>query len=149
MRRIIGSGRLYCVLAAASFLLLGGCGDGKVKRYPVHGSVNIDGRPAEGVMVIFCPINGSEEVQKLRPAGLTGPDGKFELISITRADGAPVGDYKVLMQWPEKKGVGREGRPELGEDRLQGRYMNLDKTEFKVSVKDGPTDLPPFELKSH
>jgi hypothetical protein len=62
-----------------SFLALGlstwvGCGDGKVARYPVIGSVNIDGKPADGAMVIFCPTDGSEEVMKLRPFGYTGPD---------------------------------------------------------------------------
>src|SRR5215213_2928740 len=58
--------------AAAFALLFGfvaasGCGDGKLPLYKVNGSVNVDGAPVEGVMVVFCPVGGSEEVQKKRP----------------------------------------------------------------------------------
>jgi hypothetical protein len=141
-------------LAVAFALLAGliaasGCGDGKIPRYPVHGSVNIDGRPADGAMVIFCPVGGSEAVQKTRPFGFTGPDGKFELTTLNKADGSPTGEYKVLIQWPANaQEEATAGRRTLGADRLNGRYMNLQKTQLTATIKDGPTDLPPFELKS-
>jgi hypothetical protein len=132
----------------AGLLVSAGCGgDGKVPRSPVIGSVNIDGKPTAGVMLIFCPTDGSPEVQKLRPSGMTGPDGKFQLISITPNDGAPPAHYKVLIQWPSGT-PGASGRVGTGEDRLHGRYMNLDKSPFTVEIKPGMNDLPPFEVKS-
>jgi hypothetical protein len=137
-------------LSVCGLWVVGGCSDGKIGRYPIHGSVNVDGKPAGGVMVIFCPQGGSDELQKMRPFGLTGPDGKFELTSVNKADGAPAGQYKVLMQWPaQSTAPSRDGPVTMGPDRLKGRYMNLEKTEFKVEVKSGTNDLPPFELKSH
>src|SRR5689334_8436765 len=88
-------------LTMGAALAVAGCGgDGKVARSPVHGSVNVDGKPAFGVMVMFCPVDASPEVQKLRPTGFTDAEGKFQLISISANDGAPPGHYKVIMQWP-------------------------------------------------
>jgi hypothetical protein len=133
---------------SAAFALLAGCGDGKVTRFPVTGSVLIDGTPADGAMVIFCPTQGSEEVMKLRPFGYTGPDGKFELTTVDKADGSPAGDYKVLIQWPAKQGMDARDGGNLGPDRLRGRYMNLETTQLTAKIEEGPTNLPPFNLKS-
>jgi hypothetical protein len=142
-------GRALLGLVLVGLLATAGCGDGKIRRYPINGSVNVDGKPTAGVMVIFCPVGGSEELQKMRPFGITEADGKFQLTSVQRADGAPLGQYKVLMNWPEQsRGPSRDGIQEMGPDRLQGRYMNLNKCQFTVDVKSGANDLPPFELRS-
>src|SRR4051794_8030140 len=82
--------------ALAGLMVLAGCGDKGISRYPVHGAVHIDNTPAEGVMVVFCPVGGSEEVQKTRPFGFTDAEGKFELTTVKKGDGAPAGDYKIL-----------------------------------------------------
>ncbi|MFL6543755.1 MAG: hypothetical protein ACJ8LM_01050 [Candidatus Udaeobacter sp.] len=137
----------WCALLT-SVVAASGCGE-KGFGSQVNGSVNVDGKPAAGVMVMFCPVGGSEEVQKLRPQAFTGPEGKFQLMSRRRGDGAPPGEYKVLLQWPAiEKGVVGDGGQGLGPDRLQGRYWNLEKTQFTVQVKPGTNDLPPFELKT-
>lgn len=100
-------------------------------------------------MVIFCPTSGTAEVKKLRPFGITEADGKFQLTSVEKGDGAPAGQYKVIMQWPaQSREPSRDGGLQMGPDRLQGRYMNLDKSQFNVEVKSGSNDLAPFELKS-
>jgi hypothetical protein len=143
--------RLKFGLALAGLVAIVGCGDKKLARYPVHGSVNIDGKAAEGVMVVFCPVAGSDEVQKKRPTGVTGSDGKFELTTMTDKDGAPAGEYKIIAQWLGKMGTDKFGRPavEGDVDKLKGKYMNLEKSELKATVKEASTDLPPFELKSN
>jgi hypothetical protein len=137
-------------LAMAAALAVAGCGgDGKIARYPVHGTVTIDGKPTAGVMLIFCPTDGSPEVQKLRPSGFTEADGTFQLISITPNDGAPAAHYKVLIQWPSGSSTpNAAGRVGGGEDRLRGRYMNLEKSPFTVEIKPGTNNLPPFEVKT-
>ena len=99
-------------------------------------------------MVIFCPTEGSEEVMKLRPFGYTGPDGKFELTTVNKADGSPAGNYKVLIQWPAKTGGDPRDGGSIGPDRLQGRYMNLENSQLIAKIEEGPTELPPFDLKS-
>ena len=92
---------LWSALLAA-FVAASGCGQKGLVVDPVHGSVNVDGKATGGVMVIFCPVGGSEAVQKTRPFGFTESDGKFELTTVKKGDGAAAGDYKVLAQWPAK-----------------------------------------------
>jgi hypothetical protein len=142
------AGRVKFGLALTGLMVLAGCGEKGMSRYPVHGSVNVDNKPAEGVMVVFCPVGGSDEVQKTRPFGFTDREGKFELTTVKKGDGAPAGDYKVIAQWPAKSSSNSDGGRSLGGDRLQGRYMNLDKSQIKATVKQGSNDVPPFELKS-
>ncbi|MEX0643322.1 MAG: hypothetical protein WD468_11505 [Pirellulales bacterium] len=126
-----------------------GCGDGKIGRYPVSGTVLVDGKPADGATVYFCPTGGSEELLRERPFGTTGPDGKYLLTTLVKDDGAPAGQYKVLVQWiamvPQKV-VDRDRSG--GRDRLRGRYMNLEKSTLTATVEEGPIELPPFELKT-
>lgn len=123
-------------------VIAGGCGDGRMETFPVTGTVVVDGKPAEGAMVIFCPTTGSEELMRMRPFAYTGPDGKFQPTTFDKGDGLPAGDYKVLIRWSATGGEGA-----MGPDRLHGKYMNLDRTPFSTNV-EGATDLPPFELQS-
>jgi len=134
------------------FLLVSGCGDGKVRRYPVSGSVKVDGRPAENAVVIFCPVNAAPEVTNLRPSGMTDAQGSYKMMSIKPGDGAPAGQYKVIVKWPAPAAAGaddREGRgPKLGPDRLKGKYYDLDKSSLNATVEKKTNEIPPFELST-
>jgi hypothetical protein len=146
---LAASTRWSIALVSVSLACALGCGDGKVKRNPVNGSVNVDGKPAGGVMLLFVPVDGTPEFQRLRPMGITGPDGKFSLNTFGNGDGVPAGQFKVLITWPGKSnGPSRDGPGQMGPDQFKGRYNNLEKTEFNVDVKPGGIDLPPYELKS-
>jgi hypothetical protein len=138
------------VWVLAGLLVLSGCADGRVARYPVSGTLNVDGQPAEGAIVIFCPVSTAPEADRLRPAGRTDASGKFDLTTIELGDGAPAGDYKVLVRWPEKKADdGRRGRGGGdGPDRLQGKYFDLENATLTATVEEHTNQLPPFELKS-
>ena len=88
-----------------------GCGDGKIATFPVTGTVTVDGQPAEGALLIFCPVGGSEEFSKVRPAGKTKSGGKYELSTFDALDGAPAGEYQVMVRWaPENQQSTEEGR---------------------------------------
>jgi hypothetical protein len=139
---------LVCLLPLAICAFTTGCSDGKIDRYPVTGIVNVDGRPAEGAMVIFCPVEGAENLLRERPFGITGSDGKFLLTTIEKDDGAPAGTYKILVQWIAKSPEANldRDRDSGSYDRLRGRYMNLETTSLTATVDEGPTDLAPFEL---
>ena len=55
------------LLFVACFLLgigatVAGCGDGRIATYVVNGQVKVDGRPADGAIVVFCPLDPSAEV---------------------------------------------------------------------------------------
>ena len=146
--------RLFCAhfafslsLLSAGLSALAGCGDGKLPLYPVTGSVLVDGKPAGGAMVILCPIEASSpELQKERPFGTTGPDGKFKLTTFLKDDGVPLGEYKVLVQWVAA-GAAYDERSG-NSDRLRGKYMNLENTPLTASITEETVELPAFDLKT-
>src|SRR3954465_4245643 len=78
MRRtdILTSARLGASVLAIGLVAFSGCGNADSKQ-PVNGSVTIGGKPASAAMLIFCPVGGSPEFQKLRPMGVTKEDGTF------------------------------------------------------------------------
>jgi hypothetical protein len=144
--------RAVLALVAATLLALPGCGSGRIETYPVTGLVTVDGRPADGAMVVFVPTATAPEAERTRPFGIADSQGQFSLTTFEQTDGAPAGDYKVLVQWPaprpqsDRERSGRRGS--LGPDRLQGKYFNLEKATLTATVKEEATELPPFELKS-
>lgn len=150
--------RSRLLIAACPFVLMGlvcwsGCRDGRVVRYPVQGTVLVDGQPADGAFVFLFPLDGSEEVMKLRPYGITDANGTFTLSSLSPNDGSPVGEFAVTVRWPDRHptqmGNGNEKRSGLaGYDRLNGRYTSPTKSPLKVTITAGQNELPPFELTS-
>lgn len=136
-------------LAVGTAVAVSGCGNDKMSTRPVTGTVLVNKKPAAGAMVIFCPTSGSEELMKMRPFGVVGADGKFELTSFDKGDGLPEGDYKVLVRWPaSSSGNQVDGTVSMtGPDRLRGKYMNLEKTPLSVKVESSTSELPPFELQ--
>jgi hypothetical protein len=141
------------LIATSIFVLLGllsssGCGDGRFKRYPVTGSVLVDGQPAEGAFVYFCPVSGTDEVMAKRPFGRTDSQGQYELTTFEGNDGAPAGQYRVVIQWPSEENAvdERSGRAKMGPDRLQGKYYKLADSTITASVEERSNEIPPFEL---
>jgi hypothetical protein len=112
----------------------------------------VDGKAADGAMVFFVPANPTPETENLRPAGKADAAGKFNLTTIDVGDGAPAGEYKILIQWPSPMPVaddGRDGRgARMGPDRLKKKYYNLATTPLSVTVEEKSNDLPPFELSA-
>ena len=92
-------------------LTIAGCGDGRIATYEVNGQVNVNGRPAEGAIVIFCPVDPPAEVEHLRPAGMANASGQFTLTTFEPSDGAPAGQYKVLVKWPRRLRPPRSAMP--------------------------------------
>ena len=77
-------------------------------------------------------------------------------------DGAPAGKYAVAdpvadegrgrrraEAGPEEEGAAvrrHPTSPRLIPDRLEGRYMNAEKSPFRVEVKPGENNLEPFDV---
>lgn len=122
-----------------------GCSQ-KATLNPVHGKVTLGGQPLAGALVSFHPDD-----PKANPAtGFTKEDGAFSVMT-GDIEGANPGTYKItiMCQVPlKKKSQGMEfgGTPET-EDRLKGAYANRDSSQFKVTIKEGPNQLEPFDLK--
>jgi hypothetical protein len=128
--------------------LADGCSSGKPEEvrkpvHPVRGKVLFQGKPAKGAFVFFVPVNEPPDTPDPRPRAEVGDDGSFTLSMYGIDDGAPVGEYKVAVTWEGK--VLPDGREEPL-DKLMGRY-SVASTRLKATVKEGPNELPPFQLQ--
>jgi hypothetical protein len=92
------------LLAAALILtpiLLAGC-SGSNGRYPVEGTVTLDGQPVEGGVIVLFPVddNPADPARRGKAYG-TIQNGKF-LLQGDR--GAAPGKYRVEITWFKKTG---------------------------------------------
>ena len=78
--------------------LLAGCGRGGgeagPKLVPVSGTVTLDGKPLSGAMVTFLPVGAT---QGRSCYGVTGADGRYEIMENEKNKGAPIGEFSVLV----------------------------------------------------
>jgi hypothetical protein len=129
-------------------LAVTGCGDGKIARYPVQGKIAVDGKPAEGALVIFCPVEGPPELMRERPYGRTDAQGVYELRTLEPGDGAPAGNYNVMVRWIGGAESRSDDRNQSGGDRLNGRYTDPAKSGLSYTVVEGDNEVPQFDLKT-
>ena len=88
------------------FLLPVGCGgDGGLERFPVEGTVTVNGAPAERVVVLLHHADKATPGNYRYPTAVTKADGTFKISSIGEADGAVKGTYKVTFTWLSSPGL--------------------------------------------
>lgn len=114
----------------------------------VTGTVLIDGNPEPMVAVKLSRLNGPDRnagtSQHVVPAGVTDEEGNFSIGTYDAgadADGAPEGEYAVIVIWGQPV-----MRARYSGDRLNGKYSNPAKSNFKVKVEDEPVDLGVLDL---
>ena len=141
--------RLVCLRCFATTLALAavtvGCSQ-KETLNPVVGKVLYQGQPLAGALVSFHPEDGKSNP----PTGFTKEDGTFSVVT-GEVEGAKPGAYRItiMCQVPVKtktEGMSFGGMGET-EDRLKGAYANRDASKITVTIKDGPNQLEPFDLK--
>ncbi len=141
---LIGCGGVLATAAA-----LAGCsgadGDAKAPVFPVKGTVQFEGQPASGAFVVFHPRSASRSGGETPlSSGQVQSDGTFELTTNSQADGAPAGDYAVTVQWT--KLIQQGGDAVAGPNVIPLIYSSPETTPLKVSVKDAPNQLEPFNI---
>lgn len=123
--------RTGLVLAVGLMVTALGCGRGDGPELgEVTGTVTLDGKPLEGVIINFQPESGRAGT------GETDSEGRYKLIYRYGVDGTKVGPSKVSFAWP----MGVEGKPGIPE-----KYAG--KTELTADVKSGSNTFD-FDLKS-
>jgi hypothetical protein len=123
-----------------------GCGSSS-GVYPVSGKVLYRGAPAAGATVSFVRKGAADPMREQVPQGVVREDGTFSLAS-PLGNGAPPGEYAVLVEW--KVGAGKvKGRsPALSApDRLKRRYLDPARPLLTTTVEAKANSLPPFELQ--
>lgn len=111
--------------------------EAKVPTYPVHGRLLVDGKPAVGAMIKFLPDKTGGRV----PTALVREDGTFSASYYGSEDGAPAGEYKLLVAWMQVPPQGG-----LAQDRLQGRFLDASKPVRVITVAAAETNLEPIRL---
>lgn len=116
--------------------------------YPVTGTVEFEGQPAEGATVTFHPVSGatsgekggSKQTATILANGLTTSDGGFSLRTFGPNDGAPAGDYLVTVEWRKLVGTGED--QVVGPNVLPARYANPQTSGIKLTVLKGENKFP-------
>lgn len=122
-----------------------GCGNSNGMN-PVYGKVLYKNEPAVGATVYFHRVGSADPLHEQVPMGVIQEDGTFALAG-PAGDGAPAGEYVVLVEWKEGAGKRRGRSPGLNApDRLKGRYLNMHKPLLHAEVKPGTNRLSAFEL---
>ena len=131
------------VLAPLGFVA--GCGRGYEgdRRYPLTGTVRVDGQPMEAGAISFVPLDGDKQ----RVSGGPITDGTY---SVEEPRGANGGQYRVEVRWYKK--TGRLVPDPLTGDMIEERKEGLPKryhkqSELTVEISPGRTTFD-FDLKS-
>jgi len=136
--------------AAFSIFVFVGCAEDKhgIEVYPASGKVLVNGQPADGANVALFGI--SPELQGPGapvPTGQTNAEGVFSLTSFESRDGAPAGEFKVTVIWPEPIPPNVDQEMYQPKDRLNGKYSNPQTSKLTATIEPGGGELPPFELR--
>lgn len=128
------------LVGAVLALAVVSCGENRKPVYPVHGKALFRGRAAEGALVIFNPVDESDP-KAVKPQGVVGTDGGFEIGTYGEKDGAPAGEYAVTFVWMiENPKTKKQWSP------LSMRLMQPDQSRLRVTIKQGSNELQPFQL---
>jgi hypothetical protein len=136
--------RFVLLLAVVAF---SGCLESKKSweiTHPVSGTVLFKGKPVSEAELSFFPEDASYP-DSVRPRAKTDKDGKFEAWTYVQGDGAPVGNYKVVIVHNEVA-VSKDTIVAKPND-LPVKYSARDSTDLKAQVSAGKNELKPFDLK--
>jgi hypothetical protein len=125
-------------------LAVTGCGEKGLHVVPVSGKVVVQGQPAAGAQVVLHPVAAKAD-QTFSAIGKVQDDGSFKISAFGKDDGAPPGEYVATVQW--FKVVQNDGGAGPGPNVIPRDYGDPARSPFKVTIKDEPTVLQPFEVK--
>lgn len=128
MNRVMAMFGLACLICAAV-----GCADAGLK--PVTGMVTLDGHPADGVKVIFVPVEGGRGNSMAR----TDKDWRYQLAYTSQLTGTMPGNYKVLITKDEM---------ETGKEMIPDRYSSGGKSTMRAEVTEAGDNVFNFEIES-
>lgn len=114
-----------------------------VPVFPASGKLTVNGEPAKGAIVGLHPVNGDFDQQGTRPAGKVLDDGTFVISTYKIGDGAPAGEYRASIVWPQFP-----DRDDPGADRMKGKYADPKTSPVAVTIQIGRNSLEPIVLEN-
>ena len=81
------------------------------------------------------------------PTAMVQSDGKFHFSCFAENDGAPEGEYKLLVTWMEGDGIPNED-PEAPkpQNRVDAKYASAESTPLTVTVEKKANQIPRIEI---
>ena len=109
---------------------------------PVNGTVKFGKEVPAGAKVSLAPVARTEE--GIASSGIVKADGTFKISTYGQEDGAPLGEYVVLIQWfkPLQGEDGNTGGPNV----IPRIYSDPAKSPVKITVKEGSNEIPPIVI---
>ena len=142
---------ILALLGCCAILTLSSCkGKDGPKLYPAKGKVTLaDGEIPAGATVILQPVGASDGDTKkpntLRPSGKVTSDGTFVLSTHPHGEGAPAGEYAVLVTWYPENARELDNPSSM----LPPVYASAETTPIpKVTIQEGPNELAPITLEA-
>jgi hypothetical protein len=117
-------------------MMIFGCGS-KSELYPAHGKVYVEGKPAEGAIIVFHPTSETETAVH-RPSAQVQADGSFTLE-------APPGAYQVAVVWYAEASQSNRITGAVP-TRLSARYGDPKSSTLRVEIAPRDNELPAFQL---
>lgn len=109
------------------------------RTFPVEGTIFINDTVPEGLVVLLKSTQGPVDSRGSTPYGTVGSDGRYRVGTYEFHDGAPTGEYAVVLNWPID--------PKLPSgDRLKNKYNSLDKSPLSVTIIEGENTIPEIRL---
>jgi len=134
-------------LVTAFVGLLGAGCSREAPVYPVEGQVLVDGAPAVGAVIEFCPVDPPPEPRTMSIRAGVSADGALHVRTyrLPRGDhprpGAPAGEYVLTVSWFTQPDPGAPP-----EDRLRERYSDPAKSPLRVTIRTEKNVLEPIRL---
>ena len=133
---------LSVVLVAA---IAGGCGPKGPTLVPAKGTITVDGKPADGAVLIFHPVGSKGSIA----SAAADASGAFAVTS-NGNPGIVTGSYKVTVTWPDPakkpKEITMGGTIQDAPDLLEGRFVTVDKSPTTVEITASTKELAPIAL---
>ncbi len=138
------------LVLAILVLCVPSCSTDRPACYPVRGEIFVsqgkERTPANGAVVVFHST-APASVEAPRPTAQVGEDGKFELTTYVKGDGAPAGEYAITIEWRPPRPPPPH-KPKWTGDRLKGRYADPRTSTIHYSVEKGKdNNVPTIELQ--
>ena len=140
--RLRNNSRSIAIFALA-LLGLTGCSEkrpGELPVYTVQGRVTFQGKPMPYAVVTFFPID-QPFAQALKPRATADENGFYELTTYELEDGAPEGDYGVILYVPPTPPDPYELEVPNPPDRLKHAYLNPTKSKLRFTVRPEPNTI--------
>jgi hypothetical protein len=130
----VARARLITGCCLCGLFALAGCS--QVKWVEVSGKATVDGKPLTKAAVFFAP--DKDNTLQMIPFGKLDENGVYHLTTGDRK-GAPVGWYKVFVDYEHKKG-------DQAPSPVHPKYLDASKTTLSVEVVENP-ETGAYDLK--